>query len=83
MCMSCGCCIPSDNHDQWDNITYNTLLKAMIAGNVTTMEQLIENIEETYASMQIQTSQAVKPAAQGVNDDMGPTGTNEYASDAY
>lgn len=77
MCMSCGCGFPRDDHNDYNNLTYNSLLKAMVSGNVDTVDQLIENMEETYAAMQNgQTApDESTPADEGMNDDIGPSGT--------
>lgn len=69
--MSCGCDQPRNDHNDYNNITYNTLLKAMVAGNVDTMAELIENMEDTLDNMQNDT----ETADDGVNDDAGPTGS--------
>lgn len=70
MCMSCGCNQPRNEHNDYSNITYNTLLRAMVAGNVDTMAQLIENMEDTLDAMQ----NGSTDADNGVNDDVGPSG---------
>jgi hypothetical protein len=78
--MSCGCKFPRDEHSDYNNITYNTLLRAMVAGNVDTVDQLIENIEETYAAMQGGSVPADEstPADEGMNDDIGPMAQPAY-----
>jgi hypothetical protein len=71
--MSCGCNQPRNDHNDYNNITYNSLLKAMVAGNVDTMMQLIENMEDTYDAMQSGSTDSTESADEGVNDDQGPT----------
>lgn len=70
--MSCGCNMPQADHNDYNNITYNSLLRAMIAGNVETMDQLIENMENTYELMQ-GVSEPTESADEGVSVDVGPS----------
>jgi len=67
--MSCGCGMPYNDHNDYNNITYNSLLRAMIAGNVSTIDKLIENIESCYSGMA-----PTESADEGVNNDMGADG---------
>lgn len=69
ICMSCGCGMPYNDHNDYNNITYNSLLRAMIAGNVSTIDKLIENIESCYSGMA-----PTESADEGVNNDMGADG---------
>jgi hypothetical protein len=52
MCLSCGCCLPNDDHGNMANITYTKLLKAMVAGKVTSPAQTIANMMTCYEQMQ-------------------------------
>lgn len=51
MCLSCGCCLPNDDHGDIGNITYTKLLKAMIAGKVASPAQTIANMLDCYQKM--------------------------------
>lgn len=51
MCLSCGCCLPNDDHGNTANITYTDLLKAMVAGKVPSPAQTIQNMVDCYQKM--------------------------------
>jgi hypothetical protein len=48
MCLSCGCNIVYDNHDNYGNITMQNIMDAAKAGGVDP-DDVINNIENTYA----------------------------------
>jgi hypothetical protein len=49
MCLSCGCMDPDDSHGNPYNITIQSVWDAANAGGVDTAEQVVNNIENTYA----------------------------------
>ena len=51
MCLSCGCCLPNDDHGNMANITMTKLLKAMVAGKVSSPRQTIQNMMDCYSQI--------------------------------